>query len=228
MADIENATPAADAAAGDDAAETVDGRRLRRERNIAAVIDAVLEMFKEEALTPTIERAAERSGLSLRSGVVRTVVGDGFVCPQSLVDLQRFLEPIDAHAGAVLGDARFLVVRAHPPGAQADLEPALGEHVERGELLGHDDGVPVVVAEHDGPDAQRLGGDGRGGHRRHGCQLLTEVVHHLQGVVAQLFDPTGRVDEGRAVGTLVLLDGEPESSITHEPDGTVDATNMLV
>jgi TetR/AcrR family transcriptional regulator of autoinduction and epiphytic fitness len=47
--------------------ETVDGRRMRRERNIAAVIDAVLEMFQEEALTPTIERAAERSGLSLRS-----------------------------------------------------------------------------------------------------------------------------------------------------------------
>lgn len=47
--------------------KTVDGRRLRRERNIIAVIDAVLEMFEEEALTPTIERAAERSGLSLRS-----------------------------------------------------------------------------------------------------------------------------------------------------------------
>lgn len=48
-------------------AEAVDGRHLRRERNIAAVLDAVLEMFEEESLTPTIERAAERSGLSLRS-----------------------------------------------------------------------------------------------------------------------------------------------------------------
>jgi len=45
----------------------IDGRSLRRERNISAVIDAVLEMFEEETLTPTIERAAERSGLSLRS-----------------------------------------------------------------------------------------------------------------------------------------------------------------
>jgi TetR/AcrR family transcriptional regulator of autoinduction and epiphytic fitness len=45
----------------------VDGRRLRRERNVAAVIDAVLAMFSDESLTPTIERAAERSGLSLRS-----------------------------------------------------------------------------------------------------------------------------------------------------------------
>jgi AcrR family transcriptional regulator len=52
---------------GADESATVDGRRLRRERNVAAVIDAVLEMFEEESLTPTIERAAERSGLSLRS-----------------------------------------------------------------------------------------------------------------------------------------------------------------
>ena len=47
--------------------QTIDGRRLRRERNIAAAVGAVVEMFEEEALTPTIERAAERSGLSLRS-----------------------------------------------------------------------------------------------------------------------------------------------------------------
>ena len=50
-----------------DEATPVDGRRLRRERNVAAVIDAVLAMFVDESLTPTIERAAERSGLSLRS-----------------------------------------------------------------------------------------------------------------------------------------------------------------
>lgn len=50
-----------------DEATSVDGRRLRRERNVAAVIDAVLAMFVDESLTPTIECAAERSGLSLRS-----------------------------------------------------------------------------------------------------------------------------------------------------------------
>lgn len=51
----------------DDAAPGIDGRRARRERNRNAVIDAVLEMFAEEMLVPTIENAAERSGLSLRS-----------------------------------------------------------------------------------------------------------------------------------------------------------------
>lgn len=45
----------------------IDGRVARRERNIDAVLDVVLEMFAEEMLFPTIEQASKRSGLSLRS-----------------------------------------------------------------------------------------------------------------------------------------------------------------
>lgn len=45
----------------------VDGRIARRQRNVDAVLDVVLEMFGEESLFPTIEQAANRSGLSLRS-----------------------------------------------------------------------------------------------------------------------------------------------------------------
>ena len=44
-----------------------DGRVARRERNIDAVLDVVLEMFAEEWLFPTMEQTASRSGLSLRS-----------------------------------------------------------------------------------------------------------------------------------------------------------------
>jgi len=51
----------------DDTAGAVDGRMARRQRNIDAVLDVVLEMFSEEAMFPTIEQAASRSGLSLRS-----------------------------------------------------------------------------------------------------------------------------------------------------------------
>ena len=45
----------------------VDGRVARRERNISAALDTVLEMFAEESLIPTIEQVSKRSGLSLRS-----------------------------------------------------------------------------------------------------------------------------------------------------------------
>ena len=44
-----------------------DGRVARRERNVAAVLDAVIEMFSEGDLNPSIERVASRTGLSLRS-----------------------------------------------------------------------------------------------------------------------------------------------------------------
>ena len=47
--------------------ERVDGRVARRQRNIDAVLDVVLDMFGEDALFPTMEQAATRSGLSLRS-----------------------------------------------------------------------------------------------------------------------------------------------------------------
>ncbi len=51
----------------DDIAETVDGRVARRQRNVDAVLDVVLEMFGEDAMFPTIEQVSDRSGLSLRS-----------------------------------------------------------------------------------------------------------------------------------------------------------------
>lgn len=51
----------------DETAEPVDGRVARRQRNVDSVVDVVIEMFGEESLFPTIEQAATRSGLSLRS-----------------------------------------------------------------------------------------------------------------------------------------------------------------
>ena len=51
----------------EDTAGVIDGRQARRQRNIDAVLDVVLEMFAEEAMFPTIDQAATRSGLSLRT-----------------------------------------------------------------------------------------------------------------------------------------------------------------
>ncbi len=53
--------------AADDEDTPVDGRVARRQRNVNAVIDVVLEMFAEEAMFPSMEVVANRSGLSLRS-----------------------------------------------------------------------------------------------------------------------------------------------------------------
>ena len=59
--------PGAEAGPPPDDASPTDGRVARRERNIDAVLDVVLEMFAEESLFPTMEQVAKRSGLSLRS-----------------------------------------------------------------------------------------------------------------------------------------------------------------
>lgn len=51
----------------EETAKPVDGRVARRQRNVDAVLDVVLELFAEDAMFPTIEQVANRSGLSLRS-----------------------------------------------------------------------------------------------------------------------------------------------------------------
>ncbi|MDH3679662.1 MAG: TetR/AcrR family transcriptional regulator [Acidimicrobiia bacterium] len=49
------------------AGEQVDGRAARRERNVNAVLDIVIELFTEGELFPTVEQISKRSGLSVRS-----------------------------------------------------------------------------------------------------------------------------------------------------------------
>ena len=55
----------------------------------------------------------------------------------------------------------LLVVGGHPPRADAELEPAVGQQVERRRFVGEHDRVLVVVAEHERADAQRVGDRGR-------------------------------------------------------------------
>ncbi len=45
----------------------VDGRTARRDRNRLAVLDAVLELYDEDNLSPSPDAVARRSGVSLRS-----------------------------------------------------------------------------------------------------------------------------------------------------------------
>lgn len=49
------------------AAEKIDGRRASRERNRDAVVDALLNLYREGILSPSPEEVAKRAGLSRRS-----------------------------------------------------------------------------------------------------------------------------------------------------------------
>ena len=67
------------------------------------------------------------------------------------------LELGDSPARAVEGQPHRVVLVAAPAGADAELEPAVGEQVERRGLLRKHGGHVVVDAEHPAADAQRLG-----------------------------------------------------------------------
>ena len=100
--------------------------------------------------------------------------------PQSLVDVERFDHPSDAHAVAFLRDAGLLVVRVHPSGSDAELDPSSREHVDRRHLLGEHDRMLVVVVEDQRADLQIGGRIGRGHHRRDRRELVAEVVGEEQ------------------------------------------------
>jgi AcrR family transcriptional regulator len=50
-----------------DALPTIDGRRARRDQNRDRVVDALLEIYREGDLQPSVAQVAERSGVSHRS-----------------------------------------------------------------------------------------------------------------------------------------------------------------
>jgi AcrR family transcriptional regulator len=50
-----------------DALPSVDGRRARRDQNRERVVDALLEIYREGNLRPSVAEVAERSGVSHRS-----------------------------------------------------------------------------------------------------------------------------------------------------------------
>ena len=105
-------------------------------------------------------------------------------------------EAVHPHARWVVGDARLLVVAAHPPRPEPELEPAPRQHVEGGRLLGQHDGMAVVVVEDERADPQRRGGVGRGHEGGHRCQLVAEMVGHEQRRVPEVLGLAGLLGPG--------------------------------
>ena len=77
----------------------IDGRAARRERNIDMVLDVVIEMFAEESMFPTIEQAAKRSGLSLRS-LYRYFADPGELL-EAVIKRNREVSEDDAHLSSI-------------------------------------------------------------------------------------------------------------------------------
>lgn len=151
--------------------DTADGRRARRDRNQASVVEALLELFAEGQLHPTAQQLAQRSGVSLRS-VFRYFDDMQDLTLRALeVQLARvapLYELAPRPDGASLAE-RIATVAAHrarlyyavaPVVRGASLRfhrsPELAERAERQREL-----VRAQVAHYFAPELDRLHGDER-------------------------------------------------------------------
>jgi hypothetical protein len=156
------------------------------------------------------------------------VVLEQVVRPDALHDLDRLAHVLVPLREDVRG-AGGRELLGHPPGADADVDPAVREVVDGGDLGGEHAGRPVrrVGDAHADPDLRRLRGEpgdqrpaleplAAGGHR----QRLRELVHHAERVLELLaigglgdHDAVERPDGvevellGEAGEVLELLDG---------------------
>jgi AcrR family transcriptional regulator len=125
--------------------DRVDGRVERRERNRAAVVEAMVSLLDEGAFDVTLERAAERAGVSVRS-VFRYFDGVDDLRRQTaarhfaVVDERlRHLDPAeldrDARVAAFVED-RVAMFAANATAARfahkrAEFIPIVAEHIAR-------------------------------------------------------------------------------------------------
>ena len=134
------------------------------------------------------------------------------LAPQAPHDVDGLAEPGDARLGVGLVDAGDGVVVLQPSGAEAEHEPAFGEQIDRGGLLGQHDRVAEVDAGDERADLE-VGRDRRRGHdRRDRGELVAEVVVDLEAHVAEVFSLAG--DVGPLLGRAGLRGLRTESERT--------------
>jgi AcrR family transcriptional regulator len=90
-----------------------DGRRLRRDRNREAVVQALLELYNEGNLAPSVEEIAMRSGVSARS-LFRYFDDVDDLCRAAIDQQQhavRHLVPVDCDPSSPFAERVAALVR---------------------------------------------------------------------------------------------------------------------
>ena len=129
---------------------STDGRTLRRARNRDAVLDAVIEIFEEGDIDPSVDSVAERAGVSNRSIYRYFDHRDHLMRAAVTHAMRRVIPEIQLDAvgvGFVRGTSRALrrspapdVSAAWrpspgPPSGRAQSEPIIREEFEAGRLV---------------------------------------------------------------------------------------------
>ncbi len=103
-------------------------------------------------------------------------------------DLQRLAKALAALSGRSPGDARLVVLLRNRPAAQAELQPATGDDVQRGRHLRQQRGMAEVVAQDQLPDPQARG---PGKQRRRQRPRLKRRLVRLPWRVEVVIQPQG-------------------------------------
>lgn len=157
-----------------------DGRRLRRERNRTAVIDAVFELLVEGHFPPSVDDVAERSGVSV-SSVFRYFEG--------LDDLQQ--ETVERYF------ERFapLMEVPHVPGASTEerIASLVAARLDLYEAI-----APIArMARHQAPLQPRIARSLHDTRLRFGAQVRDHFAAELDGL--------GRAQAGDRVALIDAL-----------------------
>lgn len=122
---------------------SVDGRRARRDQNRDRVVDALLDLYREGNLQPSVAAVAERSGVSHRSvfryfedldELYRVAIERQYDAVSDLMRLSRIGEgPLDDRIDRIV-ENRLTLYDAVAPVARvgrmrAPIEPVLEEHI---------------------------------------------------------------------------------------------------
>ena len=91
-----------------------------------------------------------RLPIQFRDLIVPPVEGDRLLPEETFDDLHAFFQASHPHPRRIEGDAGALVISQVPPRAEAKLEPATGNLVDRGRLRRHEGGMAKIVIEHEG------------------------------------------------------------------------------
>jgi AcrR family transcriptional regulator len=148
----------------------VDGRTARRNRNLDAVLDAVLELFTEDSLEPGAADVAARSGVSLRSvyryfddteALVRAAIARNLEQVQPLFEIEDLGEgPLDGRIERIV-DRRLTLYEHTAPMTRASLRRASGNDLIREQLDRSQRAMRIQVEQMFAPELARLAAPAR-------------------------------------------------------------------
>jgi len=206
-----------------------DGRRQRRVHNRDAVVDALLDIYRDGNLRPSTDEIADRAGLSPRS--IFRYFDDVDDLARSAVDrqLERTIPllPIAASPGdpladrvRALADQRFLIFEEAGQAAKVSrlrspFQPLLAERTSRNRAF-----LRQQLIELFAPELHRMGGS-RAADAASAADVMTSFEsYHLLTEGRQFGAGRARSVMVEALTAILGVDGPPSGTGAGDPEGS--------